>query len=399
MKPYEKIRGPHIIFGNDTSKEAGRRMAEYGIKKCLVVTDKGVEKLNLLDNIVESLTLAGIEYLIYDDVLPDPPDYICIACADIINDNHCDGVLAVGGGSTIDTAKAAALIANFPERPNDLFDYSVHGTKMKLSLKRNAFFVAIPTTAGTGAETTGSAVVSDTKRGVKYSFLNENEVADIAIIDPLLTVGMPARSTANCGMDILAHSIECLVGTASNEYMANTLLDCVQRTWQWLPIAMKEPNNVEAREQLAWSAHNALFNSGVPNGHAVAHAMGSIYHLVHGHACAIVLPTVVRHFSESSAPMIAELGKRMNVPLVGDPIIDGNRVADMMLNFYKSLGLTTFQETMKLNGITDTKEEFREKMIPAIMVDYKVEQWLPPIHTGNYEEKIGAVCDMIYDEV
>ncbi len=399
MRPYEKIKSPHIVFGNGSSLESGARLAAWGVKRCLVVTDKGVRQLGLVDPIVDTLKQAEITCYIYDEVQPDPPDTTCIVCADLIQQYHCDGVLAIGGGSSIDTAKAAALIANFPERPTDLYAYSVHGDKMSPQLTRSVKFVAIPTTSGTGAETTGSAVISDTKRSVKYSFLNENEVADLCLIDPLLTVGMPAGPTANCGWDILAHSIECLVGTMSNEYTANTLLDCVQRTWQWLPIAMKEPHNIEAREQLSWSSHNALANAGVPNGHAVAHALGSLYHIVHGHACAMVLPTVIRHFSESSADMIQEIAKRINVPITGNAVQDGNRVADTILDFYKRCGLTTFQKTLEQKGVQETKEAFVEKMIPAIMVDYKVEQWLPPIHTGDYRTKVGRICEMIYEEV
>ena len=108
---------------------------------------------------------------------------------------------------------------------------------------------------------------------------------------------MPAAATVCGGIDALAHTIEILVGTANNEYTNQILFLCLNKIWRWLPVAVKEPENLEAREQMSWAAHNALANGGVPNGHAVAHAIGSLYHITHGNACAMVLPTVVRHFA------------------------------------------------------------------------------------------------------
>lgn len=399
MKPYERSRVPHVVFGNKTSLQTGKKLTYYGVKKCVIVTDAGVKAVGIVDPIVETIAAEGIEYAVYDKVQPDPPDYSCIECADLIREFGADGVVAIGGGSSIDTAKAACLIANLPERPTDLYEYGAHGNKMKSTLDRAVKLITLPTTAGTGAEATPSAVISDTKRNVKFSFANENETADMCIVDPTLTLGMPPRPTAVCGVDILAHAVECLVGTVQCELESAVLLECVERTWKWLPIAMKEPKDLEAREQLSWSAHQALCSCGIPNGHAVAHAIGSLYHITHGHACAMVLPTVVRHFAEASPEAIRDIAKRIGTPLVGDPAVDAGRVADAILDFNKRLGLTTFKETMAAKGELDDREVFIKKMIPAVLVDYKATQWLPPIHTGDYEAKIGTVCGMVYDEV
>ena len=107
---------------------------------------------------------------------------------------------------------------------------------------------------------------------------------------------MPAAATVCGGIDALAHTIEILGTANNNEYTNQILFLCLNKIWRWLPVAVKEPENLEAREQMSWAAHNALANGGVPNGHAVAHAIGSLYHITHGNACAMVLPTVVRHF-------------------------------------------------------------------------------------------------------
>ena len=122
---------------------------------------------------------------------------------------------------------------------------------------------------------------------------------------------MPAAATVCGGIDALAHTIEILVGTANNEYTNQILFLCLNKIWRWLPVAVKEPENLEAREQMSWAAHNALANGGVPNGHAVAHAIGSLYHITHGNACAMVLPTVVRHFALYAQKNIQKMAEIM----------------------------------------------------------------------------------------
>lgn len=397
MRAYEKGKVPQVVFGEGTANQAGKRLKAMGILKCLVVTDKGVINIGIVDPILQTLKDEGIDYIVYDKVEPDPPDYSCIEAAEILKESKCDATLAIGGGSSIDTAKAANLIASIPEKIDDLHDYSALGTKMKPSFTRTVKFIVIPTTSGTSAEVTGSAVISDTKRNLKYSFANPNLIADLNIIDPLLTVGMPTKPTAYCGVDILAHAIEILVGTQQSDFTNLLMLQCVERTWKWLPIATKEPKNIEARSQLSWASHNALSHGGVPNGHAVGHAIGALYHLVHGHACIVTLPTVVRHHAESSPDSIRDIANIIGVPTTEeDNIIIANRVADAILDFYKSLGLPTFKEAMKTNGINDDKVTYVKKMGPATLDDFKSRTWRPSIHDND--AMLTKVLEMIYDE-
>ncbi len=172
----------------------------------------------------------------------------------------------------------------------------------------------------------------------------------------------------------------------------------MEKVWIWLPVAVNEPDNLEAREQLSWAAHNALANGGVPNGHAVAHAIGSIYHITHGHACAMVLPTVIRHFAEYAVEEIRELAAVRGVSVSDDPATNADRVADAILAFYKDAGLKPLKETLAEQGRAESEQEFTEKMIPFILDDFKSKAWMPPIHTGDYKQKIGKICSMIYEE-
>lgn len=397
MRAYENLKIPQLVFGDGTSKQAGKRLKGLGVSKCLVVMDQGIARLGLADPILESLKAADVDYVIYDKVEPEPPDYSCMEAAALLKDAKCDGTLAIGGGSSIDTAKAANLIAGIPETIEDLHDYSVLGTKMKPTFSRQVKFVVIPTTSGTGAEATGSAVISDTKRGIKFSFKNPSNVADLNIIDPLLTVGMPRRQTIFCGLDALSHIVEDLVGSKSNDFTELVLLNALERVWKWLPVAVREPENIEARDQLAWASHYALCSGGIPNGHAVAHAIGAAYHLVHGHACIVVLPTVIRHHAETSAAVIRKMADVMGVPCEENPQVDAGRVADAILAFYKGFGLQPVQEAIRANGYEDDRDTFIGKIVPAALDDFKSREWRPPIHERN--EDMAAVCGMIYDEI
>lgn len=398
MKEYEIVRLPQRIFG---SKTAGR-LADYlynsDIKKCLIVSGSRMIHHPITQHIIEQLKEIGIACDQYDQVEPEPSDTTCLHLGKLIRNGRYDCVVGIGGGSPMDAAKAGALIAGIPEEIDDLHKYGKSGTCMKESWHRPCMLVLMPTTAGTGAETTATSVITSTHHHLKFSFGNRNASADLCIIDPDFTLGMPVMPTIYAAVDALAHTVENLIGTAANDYTNAILLECLERIWKWLPIAIKNPYNQEAREQLAWSAHNALANGGIPNGHAVGHAIGSLYHLTHGHACIIVLPTVIRHFAESSQKSIQSIAHRLNLPVSGDAHIDANCVADAILVWYKALGLKPLRQSMIEKGYEDDEQTFIQKMTPVILDDFKSKQWLPPIHTGDYSLKIAKVCKMIYEE-
>lgn len=181
---------------------------------------------------------------------------------------------------------------------------------------------------------------------------------------------MPAAATVCGGIDALAHTIEILVGTANNEYTNQILFLCLNKIWRWLPVAVKEPENLEAREQMSWAAHNALANGGVPNGHAVAHAIGSLYHITHGNACAMVLPTVVRHFALYAQKNIQKMAEIMGINVTGDALKDADAVANAIHVFCQELGLDTLQKIFAEKGYCDNCREFTEKMIPQYKIDF-----------------------------
>ena len=398
MKGYEKGRLPQVVFGSGTAAQVGTRLAACELKKCLIVTGACVSKHTVTKRAADSLTKAGIEWDVFTGVMPEPTDTLCLSLAKQIKEGGYDCVLAIGGGSPMDAAKAASLIAGIPEEIGDLHDYSRSGTKMRETWTRPCFLCAMPTTSGTGAEATGTGVLSSEAHHLKFSFGNRNTTADLAIIDPEFTLGMPAMPTAYGAVDALAHSTEMMIGLGSNEYTNAIVLNCIEKIWTWLPVALNEPQDLEAREQLSWAAHNALGNGGMANGHAVAHAIGAIYHLVHGHACMVTLPTLIRHHAQSAQESIAAIAGRIGVETTGEAEADAGRVADAILAFYKKLGMKPMRQAMEEKGFHDDLETFKAKVIPGTMDDFKSRLWMPPIHTGDYTEKVGKICEMIYRE-
>ena len=340
MESYVKGKIPQIIFGSKSAQKVSGLLKKYEIKKCLLVTGHHVVRHSITQNVIKALSVECIHYDVFDRVTPEPTDTLCLEIAYEIIANEYDCVLGIGGGSPMDAAKAATLIAGIPE----------------------------------------------------------NISADIAVIDPEFTVGMPGAATVCGGIDALAHTIEILVGTANNEYTNQILFLCLKKIWTWLPVAVKEPENLKAREQMSWAAHNALANGGVPNGHAFAHAIGALYHITHGNACAMVLPTVVRHFALYAQKNIQKIAEIMGINVTGDAVKDADAVANAIHVFCQELGLDTLQKIFAEKGYCDNCREFTEKMIPLVMDDFKSREWMPPIHTGNYKEKIGKICEAIYAE-
>lgn len=398
MKSYSKGKIAQVVFGSGSSKSLVNQVQGFNAKHCLIVSDSRMIDHELTKNAMRALKESNIEIDVYSEVNSEPTDEMCLYIGKQIKEQMYDCVIGIGGGSPMDAAKAGCMIAGIDEEIEDLHQYGKTGTKMKESYKRPCALILMPTTSGTGAETTASAVISSVKHGIKFSFGNRNTSCDLCVIDPEYTLGMPAMPTVNGGLDAISHIVEIVVGTMANDYTNTILFDCLERVWKYLPIAVKNPMNLEAREQLSYAAHNALANGGMPNGHAVSHALGSIYHIVHGQACIMVLPTVIRHFANDSSEAISKIGQIMNLDMNDNAQENADKVADCLIAYYKQFGVKSFSEFREDKGITDTFEEFTEKMIPAILDDFKSREWMPAIHTGDYKSKISKVCEMIYNE-
>ena len=297
-------------------------------KKAFVVTDQGVRGAGIVAPIVEALEKAGVTTHVFDGVSPNPTDVNVAAGVAALNKFGTDGtvVVFVGGGSVMDCGKYIALAApngidnlNLAFAPNldatDHIDFATLAPKAQASMPGLAT-IAIPTTSGTASETNGGGLITDTttnpKVHRKLTFSNPT-VAPVAILlDPTLTVGMPARGTAACGMDVLTHSIECYTSVSSNPYADALALHAIRLTGEWLPKAVADGSDLEARAQMQIASHLAgrAFSSGPLLGlvHATGHPISGQLHQAHGQTLATMLPHVMRYNRDVVAERYANVG-------------------------------------------------------------------------------------------
>lgn len=262
-----------ILIGGD----ALRSMMQ-GMRRAFIVTDSFMASSGRTAYLTEPMEAAGVEYRIYSDVGPDPDVDMVTAGVSVILDFQPDAVIAFGGGSPIDAAKA---IVYFAARQADLKDCP---------------FIAIPTTSGTGSEVSKFAVITDRERGIKYPLIDESLLPDYAVLDAELTRSVPPRVTADTGLDVLTHAIEAYVCNEANSFTDALAEKAVKLVYENLLTAYREPDNLEARQNMhnaSCMAGAAFSNAGLGLCHSMAHALGAQAHIPHGRANAILLPFVM----------------------------------------------------------------------------------------------------------
>ncbi|KHD25313.1 alcohol dehydrogenase [Vibrio caribbeanicus] len=268
-----------------------------GVQKPLIVTDKNLIELGVLTSLYEALDAKGFEYVTFDQVTPNPTAALVREGVSFYQENGCDGFIAVGGGSPIDCAKAIRIMVS---NEGDICDYAGVG----LVKNDGEFFIAINTTAGTAAEMTSNSVITDEENQVKMVLVDPKQIPDVSVNDPSLMVGLPSSVTAATGMDALTHAIESIVTPGAHRLTLPTALEAVRLISKWLPIAVKDGQNIEARANLADAQFLAgmSFNSaGLGAVHALAHQPGATHNLAHGVCNAILLP-IVSEFNAQQVP-------------------------------------------------------------------------------------------------
>ncbi|MGF1776677.1 iron-containing alcohol dehydrogenase [Vibrio nomapromontoriensis] len=267
------------------------------VKKAMIVTDKNLIELGILDSLYRALDDKGFDYVTFDNVTPNPTVNLVNEGAEFYNKHACDCFIAVGGGSPIDCAKAIRIVTS---NEGDITAYNGVG----LVKNQGAFFIAINTTAGTAAEMTSNSVITDEVKQVKMVLVDTKQIPDVAVNDPSLMVGLPSSVTAATGMDALTHAIESIVTPGAHRLTLPTALEAVKLIAKWLPVAVKEGANIEARAALADAQFLAgmSFNSaGLGAVHALSHQPSATHNLAHGVCNAILLP-VVSAFNAQTAP-------------------------------------------------------------------------------------------------
>jgi alcohol dehydrogenase class IV len=317
MKAFTFQAPPNILFEAGASKKLAELVAGYGAKRVLLVTDKGVRNAGLTKNAEAGLVAGGCELTVFEDVEADPPSHVIERAVTLCRDKEIGLVASIGGGSALDTAKLVAYLAKTPDRLDDIYGVGLaKGERLPLLL--------VPTTAGTGSEVTPIAIVT-TPTTEKKGVVSPKLLPDWAILDPELTLGLPAHVTAATGIDAMVHAIEAY----TSRHKKNPMSDQLARQALALLSAnvrtvCADGSNLEARSQMllgSMLAGMAFANSPVAAVHALAYPIGALFHVPHGLSNALVLTQVLRFNLPEAEGLYAELA-----PIV-DPKSQGMNVS------------------------------------------------------------------------
>ncbi len=308
------IPQPMLLVGPGASRLLGQALCGFGHRKILIVTDRIIVQKRLPDALTKALAAGGTKFVVFDAITPDAPIPVIEKGIAFYKKNGCDAIVAFGGGSPMDAAKAIALAITNKKHPRRLVGY-FKGLHAPVPL------YAVPTTAGTGSEVTVAAVVSDPRTNRKLVIADTRLVPTMAALDPSLMCGLPRAVTAATGMDALTHAIEAFVGNWSTSQTDRMALAAVGLIYGNLRTAYRSGRNLAAREQMALAASYAglaFTRANVGYVHAIAHQLGGKYHTPHGLANAIVLPRVLEFLSPAITRKLAVLAVRAGVGKEGE---------------------------------------------------------------------------------
>lgn len=309
------IPQPTLMVGPGSSARLGATISGLGHRRILIVTDGVIARLGLMKPLLDALAKGSSSVVIFDEIPPDAPIPTIEKGIDVYLGQDCDAIIAFGGGSVMDSAKAiGAAVAN-GKHPRELVGY-FRGWNPPPPL------YAVPTTAGTGSEVTVAAVISDPENGTKLVIADTRLVPRLAALDPCLMTGLPASITAATGMDALTHAVEAYIGQWGTDFTDRMALAAVSMIYENLPVAFASGQDLAARERMALAstyAGLAFTRANVGNVHAIAHQLGGRYHTPHGLANAIMLPVVLRFSGPEITGKLATLAVRAGVAEAGRP--------------------------------------------------------------------------------
>ena len=328
MLPLLPYREPVILESNNDVVEMLQTQNKQNV---FLVTDKTIRGLGITKALETAIIEKNIKLTVFEDVLPNPTISMVESALDVFKNNMCDCIIALGGGSVIDCAKVVGARAVYPEKPVQ---------KMKGLLKVNRklpLFLAIPTTAGTGSETTLAAVITDDKTHHKYPINSFPLIPHYTLLDYNLILGLNQKITSTTGMDALTHSIEAFIGRSTTKFTRDCALQSIKLVYENLKECFDNGKNKEARQNMlkaSYLAGVAFTRSYVGYVHAIAHSLGGKYGVPHGLANAIILPTMLEEYGKSVYGKLHKIAVYLGISNKED---NKKESAEKVINWIKEL--------------------------------------------------------------
>jgi alcohol dehydrogenase class IV len=316
ISSLRKYVTPEIVVGEGALEMAGRYAQNFGAEKTLLVTDPGLIQAGWATRVGQSLEKASVSYVVFDGVTPNPKDHEVMAGVELYRREGCDVIVAVGGGSPMDCAKGIGVVASNGRHVLEfegVDEVSVPGPPL----------ICVPTTAGSSADVSQFAIITDTRRQLKITIISKTVVPDVSLVDPQTTTTMSKDLTIATGLDALSHAFEAYVSTANSPLTDVNALAAVALIVRHLPQVVRKPDNMEYRSGMMTAsllAGLAFSNAGLGAVHAMAHALGGNLDLPHGACNALLLRSVVEFNFSAAAAAYIRLGEAMGLHLSSLPL-------------------------------------------------------------------------------
>lgn len=354
MKDFLFKMPTKIVFGVNKALKIGDIIKDLGMKKVFIVTDKFLKSTECVQNLVNSLISQGFEVTVFTDIVPEPPIEVVNEAADILKESDSDVVIAVGGGSTIDICKAMCMLKN---NEGSIKEYLFGGTREVE--KESLPLIAVPTTAGSGSEVTAASVISDKENNIKLSVTDEKIIPKMAIVDPIMHMGMPPLITASTGMDALTHAIECYVSKNASIISDTYAEAAIKLIGANIYKATFNPNDIEGRSNMALAsilAAVAFSNGGLGAVHGISQALGGVANIPHGIANSMLLPKVMEK------NMVGNLEKFKNIAEFLGENVEGLSLRDAAQKAVERVRVMAadLKIPAKLSEMNVTRDMFRE---------------------------------------
>ena len=347
------FNSPLIVFGEDALSE----LASLDGRRAFIVTDANIARLGYVEMVGQQLKTAGLEYQVFAEVEPDPTLQIVQRGAEQMRHYEPDWIIGLGGGSSMDAAKAMWVLYEHPEMvPEEINPIT------PLKLRQKARLITIPTTSGTGAETTWAIVLTDTKDGRKLVLGSRENMADMAIVDPVFALELPPQITGDTGMDALTHAVEGYTTTWRNDFCDGLCLLAIKLVFTYLPRAVVDGSDREAREKMNNAASIAglgFGNAAAALAHAMGHSLGAVLHVPHGRAVGLFLPYTIEFVGEAMAKRYSDIAGFLG--LNGAAHDPGKLLANRIQDLARSIG-----QPLSLEEAGVSTEQF-ETVLPKLV--------------------------------